>query len=299
MTAAQMTGRMLRRLRQSTRNTVATLREVALMPRDIGPVVPPTGDGEDVVVLVHGFMATGGVFRPLRARIEAELGLRVASFTHAPGVGLHAIARQLGQLVDRLHEGARVHVVGHSLGGLVARWYVQELGGHRRVQQTIALASPFGGAPIAGRIPVLVGRDLAPDAPVLRRLRERARHYSTPHLTIAGTHDALAPLDACAAFPHGDLVVLDGRGHNALLFDEEAMDLVVSRVAQHATKRRSAHEPHAPRSGVFRAPASHRHEHHGHHAPPQAHHGHVHHPEHDHALARGHHPLPPRAARGG
>jgi pimeloyl-ACP methyl ester carboxylesterase len=51
---------------------LAFLREVRLMAHDLGAVVPRVRPGDDVVVLVHGFMASAGVFRPLRARLERE-----------------------------------------------------------------------------------------------------------------------------------------------------------------------------------------------------------------------------------
>ena len=137
---------------------LALLREVALVPRDLAAVVPEARPGEDVVVLVHGFLASAGVFRPLRARLEQEAGARVATFTHAPGLGVRRIAKRLATLVDRIPRGTRITVIGHSLGGLVARWYVQELGGHARVAQTISLATPFGGVSAP---PVLVGADIS------------------------------------------------------------------------------------------------------------------------------------------
>src|ERR1035438_9454656 len=86
---------------------IATLREVALMPRDLAAVVPDARPGDDVVVLVHGFFASAGVFRPLRAHLETAGGVRVASFTHAPGVGIHRIARRLARLVDHLPHASR------------------------------------------------------------------------------------------------------------------------------------------------------------------------------------------------
>jgi triacylglycerol lipase len=216
--------------------TLATLREVLLVPRDIADVVPPAGDGSasDVVVLVHGFLATAGVFRPLRKRLEREPRTRVASFSHMPGASIPRIAFSLGKLVAKLERTARVHIVGHSLGGVVARWYVQELGGHARVVQTISLAGPFGGAPIAARIPLFVGRDLHPRSKVLVRIRERAHEHGVPHVSIAGTDDRTVPHDMAHAFPQGERISLDGRGHNTLLFDEEVARIVVERVRSRA-----------------------------------------------------------------
>ena len=210
---------------------VSTLREVARVRTDLLPKVPHAMAGDDVVVLVHGFFATAGVFRPLRARLERDAGAKIASFSHAPGLGVRTIAGQLARLVDRIPQGTRIHLVGHSLGGVVARWYVQVMGGDERVAQTIAIATPFGGARLAERVRLLVGNDLHRASDVLTRLRAGgARTQHVPHLSIAGTEDRMVSPPEHARFPVGELIVLEGRGHNQLLFDREAIDLVVGRV---------------------------------------------------------------------
>ena len=206
---------------------LALLREVALVPRDLGDVVPEAKPGDDVVVLVHGFLASAGVFRPLRRRLEREAGARVATFTHAPGVGIVRIARRLAALVDRIPEGARITVVGHSLGGVVARWYVQEMGGRARVAQTISLASPFGGIDVP---PYFVGNDLHEQSVLLRRLRDGARRSGVPHTSIVGEDDTLVVGVDTASLGFGEVLVLPERGHNALLFCEKAAALVIDRV---------------------------------------------------------------------
>ncbi len=218
--------------------TVATLREVVLFARDITADVPgEVAPHEDVVVLVHGFFASAGVFRPMRRRL-ADTGARVASFTHAPGAGIERIARSLGRIVDRLPRDCRVHLVGHSLGGLVARWYVQELGGHSRVTQTISLGSPFGGTERARPFPFLVGADLCRTSPLLARLRARAHEHQVPHLSVVADADALIVPGESAVFPSGEVVVLAGRGHNSLLFDSESITHVVERVRRAQKSRR-------------------------------------------------------------
>lgn len=201
------------------------------MPRDLGPVVPTElCESDDVVVLVHGFFASAGVFRPMKARLAQETCAKVATFTHAPGVTIDRIARSLAKLVDRIPKSCRVHLVGHSLGGLVARWYVQEHGGHERVAQTISLASPFGGTERARPFRVLVGRELCRTSPLLARLRARAHEHDVPHTSVVADGDSMVVPTESAVFPRGDVVVLPGRGHNTLLFDPESIATVVDRV---------------------------------------------------------------------
>jgi hypothetical protein len=208
---------------------VALLREVALVPRDLTEIVPEAGAGDDVVVLVHGFLASAGVFRPLRARLERETDARVATFTHAPGVRIRTIAKRLARLVERLPRDARVTVVGHSIGGLAARWYVQELGGHARVAQTISLASPFGGIDV---LPLLVGADLRAQSAVLARIRARAHVHDVPHTSVVGAEDTLVAGVETACLGFGDVVVLPERGHNGLLFCERAAAVVIDRIRE-------------------------------------------------------------------
>lgn len=218
-------------LRGTVTETLATLREVVLMPRDLVPVVPAqVTHADDVVVLVHGFFASAGVFRPMKRELVRDAKAKVASFTHAPGMTLPRIARSLAKLVERIPHGARIHLVGHSLGGLVARWYVQELGGHHRIAQTISLGSPFGGTERARPFRVLVGADLCRTSPTLARLRARAHEHDVPHTSIVGATDAVVVPCESAIFPRGDVHVLEGRGHNSLLFDPESIAHVVDRV---------------------------------------------------------------------
>jgi pimeloyl-ACP methyl ester carboxylesterase len=221
-------------LRSRVNETVATLREVALMARDLGAVVPLHAEPhDDVIVLIHGFFASAGVFRPMRHHLVTDTKAKVASFTHAPGAGVDRIARSLARIVDRIPAGCRIHLVGHSLGGVVARWYVQELGGHARITQTISLGSPFGGTERARPFRFLVGADLCRTSPILARLRARAHDHAVPHMSVVADADAVVVPCESAVFRRGDVVVLPGRGHNSLLFDPDSITTVVERIKKH------------------------------------------------------------------
>jgi triacylglycerol lipase len=209
------------------RERLSFLRELSLVHRDIAPVVPAVRSGDQVVLLVHGFCASAGVFRPLRARLEQETPARVATFTHAPCVGIRRIARSLEELVNRIPTGTRITIVGHSLGGVVARWYVQEMGGHARIERTISLASPFGGVDVPR---YLVGADLHEESVLLKRLRDRAAECDVAHTSIVAAEDRLVVGLKTACLGVGDVVVMHGRGHNTLLFDDEVAGLVIDRV---------------------------------------------------------------------
>ena len=209
------------------REALAFARQFTLLHRDL-PSVVPSGERE-LVVLVHGFLATAGVLRPLREHLEAE-GHAVASFTHPPGIGVEELAARVAELV-RSARAERLQLVGHSIGGLAARWFVQELGGDPRVVQTVSVASPFWGAWRARLVPGPLARDLHPDSDFLARLRAGIGQ-GVPHFAVSGSHDSVVgparPLGAA-----GELVA-EGCGHNAVLYDRVVLESVAARIRAHS-----------------------------------------------------------------
>jgi Palmitoyl protein thioesterase len=218
----------LSRLRAAGREALAFARQATLLHRDVTLTYPRLAEpGQDVVVLLHGLFATAGVLRPLRRAIEQEALAHTASLSYAPGRGVASIAETLAELIDRLPSGVRVHLVGHSMGGLVARWYVQELGPDPRVVQTISLAAPFLGTERAWLMPAAAGRDIRPDSAVLARLRE-AEVSRIPHLSVLAEVDNVVTSEA--RFHLGESVVIRACGHNGLLYHPETASVVVERV---------------------------------------------------------------------
>jgi pimeloyl-ACP methyl ester carboxylesterase len=210
----------------------STLLHRGLRPR--GVPLAPHGEPVDVVFLLHGFLATAGVFDPLERHLRAEGVEHVASFTYHPFRTVPSLAAELRRSCEVFPRRARLHLVGHSLGGVVARYYVQELGGAGRVEQIISLASPFHGTETARKLPSPLGkvtpvlREIAPDSPLLSRLRSRP--VTVPHTSVVATEDLLVTPPRSAAFPGSEVVELDGVGHNGLLFDERAARVVSQKI---------------------------------------------------------------------
>src|SRR5689334_19573824 len=84
------------------------------------------------VLLVHGLIDNRSVFTVMRRSLRRRGFTQVCSWNYSPLLADAARgAADLGQHIEQLcartgHE--RVHVVGHSLGGLIARYHVQRQG---------------------------------------------------------------------------------------------------------------------------------------------------------------------------
>jgi triacylglycerol lipase len=143
-----------------------------------------SGDaGRDVpILLLHGFAHNRSGWFRLTEHLRRAGFTNVHTWNYGPF--RHDVPELAEMLSDRIEllrgvTGAeRVHVVGHSLGGILLRWYVQELGGDRRVDAAITVASPHRGTRLANFIPGRTGRiaaELAPGSWLMRRLEHGAR----------------------------------------------------------------------------------------------------------------------------
>jgi pimeloyl-ACP methyl ester carboxylesterase len=216
-------------LRAATREARAFLRLATLLPLDLSRSVPlDIRTGDDVAVLVHGSLATGGAWRPLRRKLESRK-VFVVTFTYGPRAGVREVAAEIAAILEALPGGARIHLVGHSLGGLAVRWFVQEMPHDARVVQTICVAAPFCGARGAWLFPGPAGRDMQRGSEALLRLAETAGFAGIPHLSIFGTADTAVSADT--TFPVGERLVVPDAGHNMLLFDDRVVDRVVESIA--------------------------------------------------------------------
>ncbi|MFF4366561.1 esterase/lipase family protein [Streptomyces sp. NPDC001594] len=185
---------------------------------------PPPGQLPPVLLL-HGFTDNRSVFVLLRRALGAGGRRRVETYNYSPlTLDLRVTARHLARRVEELCERSgqeRVDLVGHSLGGLVGRYYVQRLGGDARVRTLVTLGTPHGGtrvAPFMDAHPLV--RQMRPDSPVMEELRAPAPGCRTRCVAFWSAFDALMTPPGAARIEHPDLdatnVEVTGIGHLAL-----------------------------------------------------------------------------------
>jgi len=166
---------------------------------DATPTTAVRQDRPGAVLLVPGYGGSIASFGGLTARLEST-GRRVI-VVRLPGSGtgdLREAARALQRDADLALAGGApsVDVVGYSAGGIVARYWVRNLGGARVARRIITLGSPHHGTVLAttgaafGPVCTIGCRQLAPGSSLLRQLNSGDETPAGPRwLSIWSTQD--------------------------------------------------------------------------------------------------------------
>lgn len=191
------------------------------------------------VLLVHGLVDNRSIFTVMRRSLRRRGFAHVCSWNYSPL--LHDVARgaaDLGEHIERVcHQTGydRVHVVGHSLGGLIARYHVQRQGGHRRVESLVTLGTPHQGSVWAHALPTPLIRQLRPGSPVLQELDEAAPDCGTRVTAVYSDLDQMVVPRSSGRCEHPDLqarnVLVRGVGHLSLPIHRIVVDEVAATLA--------------------------------------------------------------------
>lgn len=189
--------------------------------------------GPRPVIVLHGYGMNRANFFPLAYRL-ARAGIGpIVGFEYWTLGRIAAAARQLGWFVDHVRAetgAATVDIIGHSMGGVVARYYVTLAGGDDAVRHLITLGSPHHGTDV-GRIGVgHPGRELVTGSKLLTRIASSPALAHTKITTIWSRADALVPAATQPALRGADTIVYDDLGHVALLASRRVADDVIARL---------------------------------------------------------------------
>ncbi len=177
------------------------------------------------VILLHGYAHNRSGWYVLERHLAKAGFSSVHTINYSPfRHDVPELAARLADTVEALQRVTgidRVHLVGHSLGGIIARWYVQELGGDRHVATAVAIGSPHEGTVAAYAGPGRTASQLRPGSAVIRRLAEGAcpspvrwvAYYSNTDLLVQPSpsgmlrHPALGAVNILAK-DHGHLSLM-------------------------------------------------------------------------------------------
>lgn len=185
--------------------------------------------GPRPVVLLHGYAWGMANFALLARRLRRAGVGPLLGFEYNSLGRVERAARQLGEVVDALGAPA-VDLVGHSMGGVVARAYVTLYGGASRVTNLVTIGSPHNGARVSKlgvgspRSELIVGS---------RLIRDLAAAPAPPGVrttVIWSRADGLVSSRAEAGLAGAEEIVFDDLGHMGMLVSRRVARAIAERL---------------------------------------------------------------------
>jgi pSer/pThr/pTyr-binding forkhead associated (FHA) protein len=137
----------------------------------------------DEVVIVPNLIKLeqyGRLTHYLEEALGYQMGKDLLTFPYDFRQDIRRSARKLAQAVEDWGPRDPVTVVAHSMGSLVSRYYVDRLGGHRRVERLVMLGGPQLGAPET-ILNLVLGGQLLPFGILAERLRDLVLSHPGAH----------------------------------------------------------------------------------------------------------------------
>ena len=211
------------------------------------------------VLLLHGVLCNAGIWHGFRKYLSARgLGPLYTLSYGPPLASIEVFAAQVAKKIDYIRRAtgaSRVAIVGHSMGGLVARAYLRRFGA-ASVSALITFGAPHHGSVHARLFPGACLGQLRPGSRWLAELnRTEETEHVVPIVSIWSWHDSMVAPQTSGRLRGARNIEVFGVGHNALLNDTNVRALVageLERIARGGTRGHAA--ARAPTAATSESP---------------------------------------------
>jgi len=106
------------------------------------------GDTESMVGSVQqAKVEVNGQIRPLRELYDLVLTFDYENLHTTIEENARSLKQRLESVGLGANHGKKLHIVAHSMGGLVSRWFIEREGGNKMVNHLVMLGTPHAGSP--------------------------------------------------------------------------------------------------------------------------------------------------------
>lgn len=189
------------------------------------------------VVMVPGWFLPTAIWIPLGHKLQALGYTRQLTVPHWPSFGdIRDYAAATAYRVQRLRAetgAAKVDVLGHSMGGLVLRYYIKNLGGDQVVSHYVSFGTPQHGTVIGHLFPVTSCQQMYPNSDFLTQLNAGTE---TPgpikYTTLRTNTDEIVLNETSPELQGADNYEIPFSAHLALVWDPRSQKIALDALAK-------------------------------------------------------------------
>ncbi|NBX82339.1 alpha/beta hydrolase [bacterium] len=184
------------------------------------------------ILLIHGIFHNKSAFFFLKQKLALK------GWHHFREVNLYTSVNSVARLAERVKSEVhqlredygtdQIDIVAHSMGGLVARYFIQKLGGEPWVKNLITLGTPHLGTQWSKYSLLSNLRDLHPESTLLKSLNALPPPAQTRVVSVSGQMDLWMLPKNTAQWPGVRCIELSQIGHAGLLFSHRVAQIITS-----------------------------------------------------------------------
>lgn len=187
--------------------------------------------GETPVLLLHGLFNNRASWFWFRRALRQHGYNNVATMNLSSWHTEERLTELVAKKVDELRHSLdvdKVHLIGHSMGGVIARNFIQLRGGATKVDRCVCLGSPHAGSKLAPFALTPLGQVLIPNSEFLQRLAEAPVPENVSMTCIYTTKDNMVLPIESARLHWGENICLNDMGHTALIYRDSSLRAAIS-----------------------------------------------------------------------
>jgi triacylglycerol lipase len=201
---------------------------VTLASGDPAPLPPDPAKAP--VVLIHGIDGSASDMSRLAKALRAS-GRQVFTPSLVPNDGtatIEELSAQLESFVAAEVPRQPFDLIGYSMGGIVARHYLQARAGGQRVRRFVSLSAPHHGTlgAFLRRSPGAKQMRLASD--FIQQLNQTEPAVAAPTTSFWTPTDLIILPPSSSCLPHATNVRVIGLGHFSCIIEKRCIDQVVA-----------------------------------------------------------------------
>ena len=154
------------------------------------------------IILIHGLWNTSSIFSLISSKLdEKEVEYFAPTLNHAFGMtSIVELANLMDQLiVEKYGLEQEIDILGFSMGGIIGRYWINKLNGHKRTKRFITIGSPHNGTLTSQLVPKYPFRGISEMKINSSLLRD-----------LANYDYFLNDIDCISFFTYWDLMVFPG-----------------------------------------------------------------------------------------
>lgn len=182
------------------------------------------------IILLHGLFQSPSCWLWLKFQLRRHGFTALHTIALPPWKDVEVLTERLAKRVDELRHATglqKVHLIGHSMGGIIARNYLQIRGGAQKVDHCLLVATPNSGSKLAPFALSPLGGLLMPGSSFLQRLAAVPLPEEARISSIYSRHDNMVLPYEHARLDGARNIELAGSGHTRLLFHRQVVRHIV------------------------------------------------------------------------